>query len=76
MQAFMKELSRHIGHNTDVPAGDIGVSLFLTFPILASIRTTFADSTLTVAAGRRTGDWLHVWSLQGCQERVGRYPDW
>lgn len=24
-QAFMKELSRHIGHNTDVPAGDIGV---------------------------------------------------
>ena len=21
----MKELSRHIGHNTDVPAGDIGV---------------------------------------------------
>lgn len=24
--AFMKELSRHIGANTDVPAGDIGVS--------------------------------------------------
>lgn len=23
--AFMSELSRHIGHNTDVPAGDIGV---------------------------------------------------
>lgn len=23
--AFMKELSRHIGPNTDVPAGDIGV---------------------------------------------------
>ncbi len=23
--AFMAELSRHIGHNTDVPAGDIGV---------------------------------------------------
>ncbi|KAH0522308.1 hypothetical protein TsFJ059_006175 [Trichoderma semiorbis] len=25
-QAFMRELSRHIGANTDVPAGDIGVS--------------------------------------------------
>ena len=24
-QSFMTELSRHIGHNTDVPAGDIGV---------------------------------------------------
>ena len=24
-QAFMTELYRHIGHNTDVPAGDIGV---------------------------------------------------
>lgn len=24
-QAFMSELFRHIGHNTDVPAGDIGV---------------------------------------------------
>lgn len=24
-QAFMTELSRHIGNNTDVPAGDIGV---------------------------------------------------
>ncbi len=24
-QAFMSELQRHIGHNTDVPAGDIGV---------------------------------------------------
>ncbi|MEM6965612.1 MAG: Glu/Leu/Phe/Val dehydrogenase dimerization domain-containing protein, partial [Bacteroidota bacterium] len=24
-QAFMNELYRHIGHNTDVPAGDIGV---------------------------------------------------
>ena len=24
-QAFMTELQRHIGHNTDVPAGDIGV---------------------------------------------------
>ncbi|MCD4743728.1 MAG: NADP-specific glutamate dehydrogenase [Desulfobacteraceae bacterium] len=24
-QAFMAELQRHIGHNTDVPAGDIGV---------------------------------------------------
>jgi glutamate dehydrogenase (NADP+) len=24
-QAFMMELSKHIGHNTDVPAGDIGV---------------------------------------------------
>jgi glutamate dehydrogenase (NADP+) len=24
-QAFMNELHRHIGHNTDVPAGDIGV---------------------------------------------------
>ena len=24
-QAFMTELSRHIGHDTDVPAGDIGV---------------------------------------------------
>jgi glutamate dehydrogenase (NADP+) len=24
-QAFMQELSRHIGNNTDVPAGDIGV---------------------------------------------------
>ncbi len=24
-QAFMQELWRHIGHNTDVPAGDIGV---------------------------------------------------
>ena len=23
--AFMSELFRHIGHNTDVPAGDIGV---------------------------------------------------
>jgi glutamate dehydrogenase (NADP+) len=25
-QAFMRELSRHIGADTDVPAGDIGVS--------------------------------------------------
>lgn len=25
-QSFMTELFRHIGHNTDVPAGDIGVS--------------------------------------------------
>jgi glutamate dehydrogenase/leucine dehydrogenase len=24
-QSFMTELSKHIGHNTDVPAGDIGV---------------------------------------------------
>ncbi len=24
-QSFMSELSRHIGHNTDIPAGDIGV---------------------------------------------------
>jgi len=24
-QSFMTELSRHIGHNTDIPAGDIGV---------------------------------------------------
>ena len=24
-EAFMRELSRHIGANTDVPAGDIGV---------------------------------------------------
>ncbi len=24
-QSFMAELSRHIGHNTDIPAGDIGV---------------------------------------------------
>jgi glutamate dehydrogenase (NADP+) len=24
-QSFMTELSRHIGANTDVPAGDIGV---------------------------------------------------
>lgn len=24
-QAFMQELFRHIGHNTDIPAGDIGV---------------------------------------------------
>lgn len=24
-QAFMEELHRHIGHNTDIPAGDIGV---------------------------------------------------
>lgn len=24
-QSFMNELSRHIGHNTDIPAGDIGV---------------------------------------------------
>lgn len=25
-QSFMRELSRHIGDNTDIPAGDIGVS--------------------------------------------------
>lgn len=25
LQAFMTELHRHIGSNTDVPAGDIGV---------------------------------------------------
>src|SRR5947207_3287785 len=24
-QSFMNELFRHLGHNTDVPAGDIGV---------------------------------------------------
>ena len=34
-QSFMTELSRHIGPNTDVPAGDIGVGFLIQmmFPV-------------------------------------------
>ncbi len=42
--AFMSELFRHIGHNTDVPAGDIGVGareIGFLFGMYKKIRNTF-----------------------------------
>ncbi|WP_442956787.1 NADP-specific glutamate dehydrogenase [Polaribacter sp. SA4-12] len=42
--AFMSELFRHIGHNTDVPAGDIGVGareIGFMFGMYKKLKTTF-----------------------------------
>lgn len=42
--AFMSELFRHIGHNTDVPAGDIGVGareIGYMFGMYKKLKTTF-----------------------------------
>jgi len=52
-QSFMTELSRHIGHNTDVPAGDIGVGareIGFMFGQYKRIRNEFTG----VLTGKRT----------------------
>ena len=54
-QSFMTELSRHIGHNTDVPAGDIGVGgreIGFMFGQYKRIRNEFTG----VLTGKKT-DW-------------------
>ena len=54
-QSFMNELSRHIGHNTDVPAGDIGVGgreIGFMFGQYKRIRNEFTG----VLTGKKT-DW-------------------
>ena len=54
-QSFMTELSRHIGHNTDVPAGDIGVGsreIGFMFGQYKKIRNEFTG----VLTGKKT-DW-------------------
>ena len=54
-QSFMTELSRHIGHNTDIPAGDIGVGgreIGFMFGQYKRIRNEFTG----VLTGKKT-DW-------------------
>ena len=54
-QSFMTELSRHIGHNTDIPAGDIGVGsreIGFMFGQYKKIRNEFTG----VLTGKKT-DW-------------------
>ena len=54
-QSFMTELSRHIGHNTDIPAGDIGVGgreIGYMFGQYKRIRNEFTG----VLTGKKT-DW-------------------
>ena len=54
-QSFMTELSKHIGHNTDVPAGDIGVGgreIGFMFGQYKRIRNEFTG----VLTGKKT-DW-------------------
>ena len=54
-QSFMTELSRHIGHNTDIPAGDIGVGsreIGFMFGQYKKIRNEFSG----VLTGKKT-DW-------------------
>ena len=54
-QSFMTELSRHIGHNTDVPAGDIGVGgreIGFMFGQYKRIRNEFTG----ILTGKKT-DW-------------------
>ena len=54
-QSFMSELSKHIGHNTDVPAGDIGVGgreIGFMFGQYKRIRNEFTG----VLTGKKT-DW-------------------
>jgi glutamate dehydrogenase (NADP+) len=54
-QSFITELSRHIGHNTDVPAGDIGVGgreIGFMFGQYKRIRNEFTG----VLTGKKT-DW-------------------
>ena len=54
-QSFMTELSRHIGHNTDIPAGDIGVGsreIGFMFGQYKRIRNEFTG----VFTGKKT-DW-------------------
>ena len=54
-QSFMTELSRHIGHNTDIPAGDIGVGsreIGFLFGQYKRIRNEFSG----VLTGKKT-DW-------------------
>ena len=54
-QSFMTELSRHIGHNTDIPAGDIGVGsreIGFMFGQYKKIRNEFSGAL----TGKKT-DW-------------------
>ncbi len=54
-QSFITELSRHIGHNTDIPAGDIGVGsreIGFLFGQYKKIRNEFSG----VLTGKKT-DW-------------------
>ena len=60
--AFMSELFRHIGHNTDVPAGDIGVGsreIGFLFGMYRKLRNEFTGvltgKGLTRSEERRVG---------------------